>query len=435
MSGLGDAMQSDLLNSFDRFGEAFQQDPFPFYDAMRAASPAWFHAPSNMYFITSYEHVNAVVKNPTVFSSEYGVSANEPPQPHIAEQIAEIKKKGWVRPATLMTVDPPNHARYRATVAKAFNARVIAALRPALEVIVEEALDALDYSQPVDVKHLFSEPVPVKVIIKALNMPIEDAANVKRWSDDTTAGIGSRLSDERAIEAAHGVVELQQFMHDEIQKRIANPTDDVISMLVKADLPLPEPDADGNTTRKLTLEEAMGILQALVGAGNETTTKSFSAMLVDLATHPAEWEALKANPDRAAMVVEESLRLSTPSQGLFRVAKVDAEVGGVPIPAGSKIFLAYTAANRDPLKFPEPNAFIPDRENVRDHMAFGGGVHFCIGAPLSRLESVIALEKIVERWNTIEVTNAQGDPAEWPLRYEPSFVLRGLESLHLRITC
>ena len=129
------------------------------------------------------------------------------------------------------------------------------------------------------------------------------------------------------------------------------------------------------------------------------------------------------------------MRLSTPSQGLFRVAKVDAEVGGVPIPAGSKIFLAYTAANRDPAKFPEPNAFIPDRENVRDHMAFGGGVHFCIGAPLSRLESVIALEKIVERWNTIEVTNAQGDPAEWPLRYEPSFVLRGLESLHMRITC
>ena len=424
-----------LLENFDRFSEAFQQNPFPFYDAMRASSPAWFHEPSNMYFITSYEHVNAVVKNPTVFSSEYGVSANEPPAPHMAEKIAEIKKKGWVRPATLMTVDPPNHTRYRATVAKAFNARVIAALRPALEVIVDEALDALDYSQPIDMKSLFSEPVPVKVIIKALNLPPEDAANVKRWSDDTTAGIGSKLSDERALEAARGVVELQQFMHDEIQKRIANPTDDVISMLVKADLPLPEPDEHGNTTRKLTLEEAMGILQALVGAGNETTTKSYSAMLVDLATHPSEWAALKADPGRAAAIVEESLRLSTPSQGLFRVAKVDGDVGGVHIPAGSKLFLAYAAANRDPAKFPEPDAFLPDRENVRDHMAFGGGVHFCIGAPLSRLESVIALEKIAIRWQKMEITNAEGHPVEWPLRFEPSFVLRGLHSLHMRVAC
>jgi len=424
-----------LLNNFDRFSHAFQQNPFPFYNAMRATSPAWFHEPSNMYFITSYEHVNAVVKNPAVFSSEYGVGANEPPAPHMVEKIAEINKAGWVRPATLLTVDPPNHTRYRATVAKAFNARVIAALRPALETIVDEVLNALDYSVPVDIKHLFSEPVPVRVIVKALNLPIEDAGNVKRWSDDSTAGIGSKLSDERALEAARGVVELQQFMHDEIQKRIAQPTDDVISMLVTADLPLPEGDPSGNTTRKLTLEEAMGILQTLVGAGNETTTKSFSAMLVDLATHPHEWVALQKDPTRAGLIVEESLRLSTPSQGLFRVAKVDGEVGGVAIPAGAKLFLGYAAANRDPAKFADPDAFIPDRENVRDHMAFGGGVHFCIGAPLSRLESVIALEKIATRWKTMELTNAEGHPVEWPLRYEPSFVLRGLEALHMRVSC
>jgi cytochrome P450 len=266
---------------------------------------------------------------------------------------------------------------------------------------------------------VFSDTIPVRVIIRTLDLPEDSQADVRRWSGDTTAGIGCLLSDDRAIEAAHGVVELQRYMNSEILKRIECPRSDIISMLVDADLPL----ADGSGTRKLTMEESMGVLQSLIGAGNETTTKLFSSMIHLLAENKDEWRKLKSDRSRAALIVEESLRLVTPSQALQRVATDDTEIGGVPIPKGSKIFVSYSAANRDPEVFPEPDRFVPDRPNVRDHLSFGAGVHFCIGAPLSRLESVVALEHLADRWLDFRLTN------ENTFEYEETFQLRGLKNL------
>ena len=410
-----------LLDGFDPYGTAFQQDPHPFYDAMRAASPAWHVESRNVWFVTRHDLVSAVVKDTATFSSAYGSTANEPPKPHIKERIEAIKAEGWKRPPTLLTSDPPDHTRYRNTVARAFNARVIAALQPAIEQIVAEEVDRLGAGGRVDFTELFSDTVPVRVIIRTLALPEADQQNIKRWSDDTTAGIGSFLPDDRAVEAAHGVVELQRFMHAEIMKRVDEPSDDIISMLVDADLPL----ADGSGNRKLVIEEAMGILQSLIGAGNETTTKLFSEMMMLLGRNKAEWMRLKADPSRAPRIVEEALRLSTPAQGLYRVTTRDTEIEGVRIPAGAKVFAAFSAANRDPAVFPEPHRFIPDRPNVRDHLAFGGGVHFCIGAPLSRLESVIALEHLARRWSDFELSPDNA------FTYHATYMLRGLEHLYI----
>lgn len=415
---------SSLLDGFDPYESAFQQDPHPFYDAMRAESPAWHVKSRNVWFVTRHDLVSSVVKNPAVFSSAYGSTANEPPKPHIKQEIDAVKAKGWHRPPTLLTCDPPDHTRYRNTVARAFNARVIAALQPAIEQIVAEEIDRFIDRGHVDFTEAFSDTVPVRVIIRTLALPESDQQNIKRWSDDTTAGIGSFLSDERAVEAAHGVVELQRFMHAEIMKRVEHPTDDIISMLVDADLSL----ADGSGTRKLVIEESMGILQSLIGAGNETTTKLFSEMMMLLGRNKIEWHKLKADPSRAPRVVEESLRLSTPAQGLYRVATQDTAIEGVPIPKGAKVFAAFSAANRDPAVFPDPHRFDPDRPNVRDHLAFGGGVHFCIGAPLSRLESVVALEHLTRRWEDFELS------AKNSYSYHETYMLRGLEHLHVDFT-
>ena len=412
---------TSLLDGFDPFGSAFQQDPHPYYDAMRKASPAFRVDSRNVWFLTRFDLVSATLKDHRTFSSAYGATANEPPQPHIKEQIDAIKAHGWVRPATLLTCDPPDHTRYRSTVAKAFNARVVNALRPAIEQIVDEEIDRFIDDGHVEFNEVFADTVPVRVIIKTLELPEPDQHNVKRWSDDTTAGIGSILPDERAVEAAHGVVELQRFMHGEITKRIEHSSDDIISKLVEADLPL----ADGTGTRKLTMEEAMGILQSLIGAGNETTTKLFGQMLMYLAQDPEQWRRLRADPGRAANVVEESLRLSSPTQGLYRVATEDTQVDGVPIPKGARVFASFSAANRDPAVFPGPHRFDPDRPNVRDHLAFGAGVHFCLGAPLSRLESVVALEALARRWSDFRPT------AENTYRYQDTYMLRGLEHLYV----
>jgi cytochrome P450 len=205
-------------------------------------------------------------------------------------------------------------------------------------------------------------------------------------------------------------------MFAEINKRLEQPSNDIISMLVDADFT----QADG-VTRKLILEEAMGILQALVGAGNETTTKLFSQMLMYLGQNYDQWRRLQADPSRAANIVEESLRLSSPTQGLYRVTTRDTEIDGVAIPAGAKVFAAFSAANRDPAAFADPHRFDPDRANVRDHLAFGGGVHFCLGAPLARLESVVALEALSRRWRDFSLS------PDNTYRYHATYMLRGLE--------
>ena len=141
-----------------------------------------------------------------------------------------------------------------------------------------------------------------------------------------------------------------------------------------------------------------------------------------------EWWKVKADPARAPLVVEESLRLASPTQGMFRVVTTDAELDGVPIPAGDAVVVVFAAANRDPTVFPDPDRFDPDRPNVRDHLAFGLGVHFCIGAPLSRLESAVALQKLAERWEDFRLSD------ENTFTYHPSFMLRGLEHLFVEFT-
>ena len=195
----------------------------------------------------------------------------------------------------------------------------------------------------------------MRVIVKALNLSPGHEADIKRWSDDTTASIGARLSDERLIEAQHGILGLQRFMHAELEERRRAPQDDIVTALVTAELPLP----DEQGTRPLTMEELLGILQQLIGAGNETTTKLFSQMLRMLAEQHDEWSRLKDDLSRAAAVVEEALRLASPTQGLYRKVTRDVELEGTPIPAGDRVLVMFAAANRDPAVFPDPDRFDP----------------------------------------------------------------------------
>lgn len=407
-----------LLGSFDPFAHEVQQDPFPFYDEMRRQGPAWNLPGTNLWFVTRHDLVGAMVRDTETYSSAYGATPNEPPPAHLAEQLEAIKAHGWERPATMLTVDPPAHTRYRSTVARSFNARTIAALAPAIGAIVDDELDRLIDAGEVDFRRVFARPVPVRVIIEALGLDPARQHDIERWSDDSTATIGSRLPDDRVLSAQRGIVELQQFMHAELTDRQRCPRQDVVSQLATSELPTAEGGA-----RALTIEELMGILQQLIGAGNETSSKLFSEAVRLLATHPEQWERLRCDPERSTAVVEEALRLATPTQNMFRMTTRDVEVEGTTIPAGSRVLLSYSAANRDPAVFADPHAFDPDRPNVRDHFAFGAGVHFCIGAPLARLEAVIGLRRLAERARSIVLTDRN------TFTYEPSYVLRGLTEL------
>ncbi len=410
----------DALVGFDPLGEVFQQDPYPFLEAMRVAAPVWVDPATGLGFVTRHDLVARMLRDTETFSSAIGATPNEPPPADVAEQVAAIKAQGWVRPPTMLTVDPPDHTRYRATVARSFNARVIGALRPEITAIVDDELDGILGRGVVDVNARFSVGVPVRVIVRALNLDPGHEADIKHWSDATTAGIGSRLSNERAIAAATGTLEMQRYEHAELVDRQRCPREnDLLTKLIGAEVPLP----DGHGTRPLTIEELMGIFQQLLGAGNETTTKLFSQMIRNLADNHDEWWKLKADPSRAALIVEEALRLATPTQGMFRVVTRDIDIEGVQLAGGCRVMLSFAAANRDPAVFPDPHTFDPDRPNVRDHLAFGLGTHFCIGAPLSRLESVVALERLAARCADFRLA------PDNTYEFLPSYMLRGLRNL------
>jgi cytochrome P450 len=268
-------------------------------------------------------------------------------------------------------------------------------------------------------------PLPIEAIAYVLNVAPDRMDDFKRWSDDSIANIGTAISDDRRVEAYHGIVELQHYFAERLEQRRANPIGDLMSDLVHAEI-----DTDDGGRRPLEMAEMLSILQQLLVAGNETTTKALTEGVMLLATHPEAFAALRNDPaGMAPLITEEVLRLSTPTQGMFRKVMADTEVDGVPVPKGARLVLVYSAANRDPKVWgDDPNRFDPTRPNLKEHLAFGKGIHFCLGAPLSRVEMNAAFEAIGRRVEHIELG------ADATLRYHPSFMLRGLVSLPVRVS-
>jgi cytochrome P450 len=245
---------------------------------------------------------------------------------------------------------------------------------------------------------------------------------VKRWSDDSVASIGVKISVERALESARGIVEMQQYIASLLEERQQSPQGDFLSEMVDADFE----DLDGST-RKLEIPEMISIVQQLMVAGNEATTKGITETLKLLIENPAEWQRIQRDPSIISAMAEEALRLASPNQGLFRVCTQDSEVAGVAIPKGSMLWVMFGSANRDETVFPDPDRFDPTRSNLNEAVAFGRGAHFCIGAQLARLEIRVLFEELAKRIDTIRF--APGTTLE----YEPSFILRGLKALEIDI--
>lgn len=418
------AEQQVSLEGFNPFNDAVQQCPHLYYHEMRKTAPVFKVEGMPMYMVTAHELITPILRDTATFSNAFGSpsSAVAGLSGEASEKIKEIMSEGWPGVSTLLTEDPPMHTKYRSTVAPYFTPRRIAELRPDIEGVVDALIDDLlrRAGTTFDFQTAFSVPLPVGAIAKVLNVPTSRMDDFKRWSDDSVIGIGSTPSPERRIEAARGVVEFQKYFAEQIEERRNNPSNDLLSDMAVATIE----DLEG-VTRQLTMPEMLSIVQQLLVAGNETTTKALTEGVMLLAQHPDEWNRLRENPtEYAPLVTEEVLRMSTPTQGMFRRVTHDTEVAGVAIPKGSQVVLVYAAANRDPLVWGDnADEFDPQRPNHKEHVAFGKGIHFCIGAPLSRLELQIAFEKLARRIGRINLADSND------FRYQPSFVLRGLERL------
>ena len=398
-----------------------QQDPFPYYAALRRQAPVFRHPSTGIFFVSRLETLCQVLADPATWSSRFA-SQGVPPTPETADRLREIARQGWPQVDTMLTADPPGQTRYRKTVGRAFSSRRILALEPVVRRIADDLIDAWPDTGRVDFMNTFAVSLPVRVIAYALNMKPEVEGNIKRWSDDAVAALGVAISAERRIEAAEGVLESQQYWASEFEDRRARPRDDFLSDLAHAEF-----EDESGAVRALEIPELLSIVAQLMVAGNETTTKLLNETVKLLIENPEQWEAIRKDPETIPATIEEALRLSTPNQGMFRVATRDAELGGVAIPKGSMLWIIFGSANRDERCFPDPDRFDPSRDNLREHVAFGRGAHFCIGAPLARLELRVALQQLAARIEDWRV--APG----FTLEYEPSYILRGLAGLELEV--
>lgn len=423
------------LEAFNPLEPEVMQCPFPHYAAMRAQQPVFQLPGAPLYFVTRHDLVLEVVRNIEVYSNQFQsfssssggfASMSEAEQAELRSVMAE----GYPQVSTMLTADPPAHTRYRGLVAKAFTPKAIADLRPFAEDLCNRLLDAIfEQGGRVEFMDRFAIPLPVRVIARALNVPGDRLADFKRWSDDSIAAIGTSITPARLIEAQRGIVEFQRYFAAELEARSADPQDDLLTRLVQARLDPEEAAALGRAGvdaaggGALDMSEMLSIIQQLLVAGNETTTKFITETVRHLAENPEVWAAFRGDPSMLAGVVEEGLRMSTPTQGMFRRVTRDTVLDGVAIPAGATVIVMFASANRDEAYFADPDTFDPRRPNLRDHLAFGKGTHYCLGANLARLESTVAFEVIRERVSSIELCDDNA------FEYEPSFILRGLKRL------
>ena len=358
------------------------------------------------WLVSRYADVSSALRDPRLSADRsFAYRLFLPPD-------ADAQRLGDTIAGFLVFKDPPEHTRLRALVNKAFTPRALESLRSRIEGLVDSMLDRAVHDGKLQLIRDFAYPLPVTVISDMLGVPREDTDMLKPWVDDLAMFFGVIKGMKRAIASARRI---EAYMNDLIAERRARPRDDMLTALTTVEV-------DGE---RLTDTEVFRIVSFLFLAGHHTTMNLIGNGTLALLRHPAEIERLRAEPSMVVTGVEEMLRYDSPVQAVGRVAKEDLEIGGVKIESGKLVLLMVAGANRDAAQFSEPDRFDVGRTPNR-HVSFAGGAHFCVGAPLSRLEARIVFEKLLARFRRIELEG----PADWI----PNVNLRGVKELTLRVS-
>jgi len=395
---------------------AVQADPFPYYRALHEQAPVYEMPDTGFFLVAGYEPLRQVLAQPEVWSNDLarytGSSMFQFP-----EAEAVLAEQGWPRDTRLQS-DPPEHRDYRAIVAGAFTAGRVKELERFVQEQVDAGVRSLRATPACEFMGKFAAFLPIRVITRLLGLPPEDAPRIKRWSDAWVEPLGYGLTREREVEVAHLGVELQQYLAGWMSRKREAPREDLLTDLEHAASPAGEP---------LPMAERMGLAEHIIVGGHETVTSALASGVMLLAQHPEVEAELRRSPPRMRNFVEEVLRLESPSQGFFRYAVREGEVGGVTIPQGAMVHLRFAAANRDPAVFPNPDTLDLHRSNAGAHMAFSQGEHHCIGAPLARLELQLAFGSLLRHFSTLRLAPGQ------PLEHLPGLSLRTLRELHVEL--
>lgn len=379
---------------FDPFAEDVAADPYPHYARLRRESPLYWSEQRHIWILTRFDDVVALTRNTADFSSSRG------------------RDYSGSDDRMLILTDPPQHSQMRHLVSKVFTPRRVAEMEPRIQEITDELLSAALARGAFDLVADLAYPLPTMVIAEILGVPVEDRADFKRWSDDV---ITAASLPEQPVGGRSGHLAMTAYFERVIKERRQAPKEDLISGLVAA--------SDAETTG-LSAREVVNFCNLLLIAGNETTTNLLSNAMAALQANPAECAKVRTQPSLVPALVEEALRFDGPVQYIARMTTREVEVLGQTIERGTWVFLYLASADRDEARFPDPDRFWIERPD-NDHIAFGLGPHFCLGAPLARLEAQVALRTLFQR-----LPGLAADPAR-PASRHPSSMLRGFQRMPL----
>jgi cytochrome P450 len=381
------------------FTDEVRRNPYPAYDQLRRRSPLFQPPGTALWLVLDYDGAKRMLSDHDTFSSRCG-------------------------PDWLIFADPPRHTKLRGLLAQAFTPRSVANLEPRIRQLSRELLDRSVGRGEMDLAEDFSAPLPMRVIAEMLGVPAADLPRFYRWSEailNMSYTIGDRGEAARAADATFkaATVEMNDYITDALAERRANPKDDLLTRLLHAEL-------DGE---RLTQAEILGFFQLFIVGGQETTTNLINNAVLCFLEHPDQLARLRAEPGLLPSAIEEVLRYRAPLQWMFRVTKREVELHGQAIPAGKLVLAVIGSANRDPRAFPDPDRFDITR-SPNPHLAFSHGIHFCLGAPLARLEARVALGDVLERlpglalasagpWEPRKALHVHG-PVRLPIRFEPA---------------
>jgi cytochrome P450 len=388
------------MQAFDPRSPAFRANPYPYYDMLRSAAPVLYWDVWGIWFLSRYDDCSALLRDSRL---GHGQNSGEPP----AEQRALFEMQGhW-----MLIKNPPDHTRLRGLVHKAFTPRIVEQMRGRIQGIADGLLDRVADAGKADLIADLAYPLPVTVIAELLGIPAEDHQEFHGWSDHLARSLDLTDDPEVYNRASRAAADLTEYLRDLIARRRRQPREDLLSALIQAE------EGGG----RLTEAELYATVALLLLAGHETTINLIGNGTLALLRNPDQLGRLRENPALIRPAIEELLRYDGPVQMTSRMALEDVELRGQTIRAGQQVAFLLGAANHDPERFAAPQQLDIGRE-PNQHLGFANGIHYCLGAPLARLEGQIAINTLLERMPDLELATEAPE-------YRDNFVLRGLREL------